>query len=213
MTTDCCGSRSNDGGSADRRHIYGCVLDTFRRLGKAPTPREIAEELQVTDNIVIESLKALEAGGALRLEPGTTAILDAYPYSAVPTKHIVQLPDGSRRHCMCAIDVFYVPFLTESDVSIESRCHYCDAAIRISVDDGAITEVDPPATVVWDSVAVYDCPLTNFFCSHEHLRLWSESAPEEPGQQIELMTALDRGRVGAARISRGLADPWATDAD
>ncbi|UCG86494.1 MAG: hypothetical protein JSW71_21780 [Gemmatimonadota bacterium] len=206
MTTDCRGSRSNEGGSAGRRNIYGCVLETFRRLGKAPTPSEIAEELKVTENVVIENLRALEADGALKLEPGTTAILDAYPYSAVPTKHIVQLPDGSRLHCMCAIDVFYVPFLTESDVSIESRCHYCDAAIRISVDDGAITGIDPPATVVWDSAATYDCPLTNFFCSQEHLRLWNESAPAEPGQQIELMMALDRGRVGAARISRELAD-------
>jgi hypothetical protein len=108
---------------------------------------------------------------------------------------------------MCAIDVFYVPFLTESDVSIESRCHYCDAPIHVAVNNGTIAATDPAATVVWDSAAPYDCPLTNFFCSEHHLRLWHETVPEEAGKQIDLTMALERGRVAAARICSELAEP------
>ena len=157
--------------------------------------------------MIIDNVRALEADGALRLDPESSCILDAYPYSAVPTKHTVQLEGGPKLYCMCAIDVFYVPFLTESDVSIESRCQCCDSVIHIGVESGAITEVDPSATAVWDSAATYDCPLTNFFCSKEHLELWLKDHPEEPGKQIVLTMALERGRTAAARIRRGLEEP------
>ncbi len=110
-------------------------------------------------------------------------------------------------HWMCAIDVFYVPFLIGSDVSIESNCHYCDTAIQISVLDGAIARANPAATIVWYSAAAYDCPLTNFFCCEDHLRLWHEGVPDEPGRQVDLLMALERGRVAAARIRSEVAAP------
>ncbi len=157
--------------------------------------------------MIIGNLRALETAGALRLDSASSGILDAYPYSAVPTKHTVQPQDGPRLYCMCAIDVFYVPFLTESDVSIESRCHFCDSGIHITVSGGAITEVEPSATIVWDSAATYDCPLTNFFCSKEHLQFWLDGVPEQPGQQIDLVMALERGRTAATRIRDGLVEP------
>ncbi len=194
-----------------RRRTYGSVLDAFRRLGRAATPPELAQELQVAEAVIVDNLRALEAGGTLRLDSGRATILDAYPYSAVPTRHTVRLPDGPPLHCMCAIDVFYVPFLTHSDASIESHCHYCDAAIHIRVNNGVIGEVDPSGTVIWHSAAAYDCPLTNFFCSSGHLELWHGGVPTEPGQQIDLVTALDRGRVAAARIQAELVDPQTTD--
>ncbi len=112
---------------------------------------------------------------------------------------------------MCAIDVFYVPFLTESDVTIDSVCHYCDSAIHICVKGGAITEIEPLTTVVWDSAATYDCPWTNFFCGKKHLQLWLEGVPEEPGQVLDLSKALERGMEAAARIRSELAMPQPID--
>jgi hypothetical protein len=209
-TSSCCGQRGDNVADDSRRRTFGYVLDVFRRTGRAPTHAEIATALQVADKGVTDDLRALEDAGALRLDPDGSAILDAYPYSAVPTKHTVRLSDGPLLHCMCAIDVFYVPFLTESDVRIESHCHYCEAGIRLAVHNGTLAGVDPPAIVVWDSAAAYDCPMTNFFCSEEHLRLWRESAPGEQGQQIDLFAALDRGRIAAARIRRALAEPRST---
>jgi len=157
--------------------------------------------------MVLDNLRVLEERGALRLDSERAAILEAYPYSAFSTKHAVQLPGGAVLHCMCAIDVFYVPFLIEADVSIESSCHYCETTINISVLDGAIAQANPAGTVVWYSAAAYDCPLTNFFCCEDHLRLWLEGVPDEPGRQVDLLMALERGRVAAARIRSDIAAP------
>ena len=211
MTTGCCGPLRHHDENADLRLTYSYILATFLRFGRAPSISEIATDLRLAEEAVLDNLKALENRGALRLDSENSSILDAYPYSAVPTKHTVQLPSGAVRHCMCAIDVFYAPFLIGSDVSIESHCFYCDAVIHISVANGAVAHLDPPATVVWDSAAEYDCPLTNFFCSEDHLRLWRDGFPDEPGQQLDLTKALDRGKVAAARIHRELADPQTGD--
>ncbi|NIQ78385.1 MAG: mercury(II) reductase, partial [Anaerolineae bacterium] len=107
---------------------------------------------------------------------------DAYPYSPTPTSHLVRLGTGVRVYCMCAIDCFYVPFLTGSDITIESRCHLCGTGIHVRVERGKILMVVPVTTVVWDSEASYDCPKTNFFCSEGHLVEWRTSAPDEPGR-------------------------------
>jgi hypothetical protein len=207
MTSNCCRPRRDDGGNAGQRHTYARILEAFATLGRAPKLAEIARDLQVGEDAIMDNVRALEADGALRLDSGSSSILDAYPYSAVPTKHTARLEGGPQLYCMCAIDVFYVPFLTESDVNIESRCQYCDSAIHITVESGAIAEVDPSATVVWDSAATYDCPLTNFFCDSEHLQLWHKTFPEEAGKQIDLTMVLERGRAAAARIRSKLTEP------
>jgi hypothetical protein len=105
---------------------------------------------------------------------------------------------------MCAIDAFYVPFLTGADVRIDSCCHYCGSGIQTSVKHGAVEGTAPSTTVIWDSAAPYDCPSTNFFCREEHLQLWLRGAPEEPGRMVDLGTALERGKDAAARIRRDI---------
>jgi len=211
MSTGCCGPLTHSDENADSRLTYSYVLAAFLRSGRAPSTSEIASDLLLAEDVVLNNLKTLQDRGALRLDSEDASILDAYPYSAVPTKHTVRLPSGAVRHCMCAIDVFYVPFLIGSDVGIESRCFYCDAAIHISVLNGALAHVDPPTTVVWDSAAEYDCPLTNFFCSEDHLHLWHDSFPNEPGQKVDLQVALERGKAAATRIHGELAQSQTTD--
>jgi hypothetical protein len=201
------GPRPHGGGKDDRRYIYGYILEAFPRLGRAPTLDEISQDLQIGGDVVRGNLRALEADGALRLDTASGRILDAYPYSAVTTEHTVQIEGGPSLYSMCAIDAFYVPFLTESDVSVDSRCHYCGLGIHICVRRGAITGAEPSATVVWDSAATYDCPSTNFFCREEHLQLWLRGVPEEPGQMVDLGTALERGKDAAARIRGKIARP------
>lgn len=213
MNNGCCGPPGQHDENADLRLTYSYVLAAFLRFGRAPSSSEIAGDLLLAEEAVLDNLKGLQDRGALRLDSDDSSILDAYPYSAVPTKHAVELPSGAVRHCMCAIDVFYVPFLIGSDVGIESRCHYCDVPIQISVVDGAISHVDPVPAVVWDSAAEYDCPLTNFFCSEGHLRLWRDRFPDEPGQQLDLMMALERGKVAAARIRAELTEPQTLGAE
>lgn len=103
---------------------------------------------------------------------------------------------------MCAIDCFYVPFLTGRDIGITSSCHLCRGRIEIGVQGARLSGVAPPTTAVWDSDAPHDCPKTNFFCCDAHLQEWRAGAPDEPGRVCSLDRALERGRTAAARIKQ-----------
>jgi hypothetical protein len=179
---------------------YRYILEAFPRLGRDPTLVEMEKDLHVGRNFIVGILRYLEAKGALRLDPATFRIVDAYPYSAVPTEHRAVLESGGQVYCMCAIDAFYVPFLAESDVAIYSRCFHCQSEIEIRVERQKISVAKPATSVIWDSAASYDCPRTNFFCNEEHLLQWRDSAPGEPGKACSLDAALERGRRAACRI-------------
>jgi hypothetical protein len=180
--------------------MYRYILEAFPRLGRAPARVEMEKDLHLGKDLIVGILISLEAKGALRLDPATLRIMDAYPYSAVPTEHRVFLESGGQICCMCAIDAFYVPFLTESNVTICSRCFHCRSEIEIRVELNRISMAKPATSVIWDSAATYDCPKTNFFCSEEHLLQWRDSEPGEPGKVCPVDTALDRGRRAATQI-------------
>jgi hypothetical protein len=94
MTSNCCGGSRVDSGDAGVRRTYGFVLEYFRRFGNAPSPAEVSVKLQCGEDDAKANLRALEHMGALRLDTSSDAILDAYPYSAVPTRHIVRFEGG-----------------------------------------------------------------------------------------------------------------------
>jgi hypothetical protein len=103
---------------------------------------------------------------------------------------------------MCAIDCFYVPSLTDSDVTIYSTCHVCEREIEVQIAGQQALAVEPTSALVWDSDAPYDCPKTNFFCHQMHLDEWREQVPNELGEVCSIDRALQRGRVAAARIKQ-----------
>lgn len=182
------------------RKAYAFILHTFPRRGRRPTLSEIVIELESDEQSVANALQALHTNGALRLERDTNSILDAYPYSGVPTAHRVFLAAGVQVYCMCAIDVFYVPFLTGSDITVRSSCFHCGADLELAIRRQEISRTRPETTVIWNSKAPYDCPKTNFFCSEPHLAEWRRGAPAEPGSVCTLSEALERGRIAANRI-------------
>ena len=214
MTDSCCGP-SRDGQEAlTTRVLYWYILETFLRRGREPTLADMERDLHFRRDAIARMLTSLEKKGAVRLDPLTSRIMDAYPYSAVPTRHQASLMNGKRVFCMCAIDVFYLPFLTGNHVEVRSRCYECRAEIQISIGVESISGVKPPTAVLWYSAAAYDCPKTNFFCSEEHLRQWQDRAPEESGQACTLAEALERGRKAGQRFQEtkaGLNEIlWAT---
>jgi hypothetical protein len=159
-------------------------------------------DLHFKTDLLIDMLKSLEDEGDLRLDPMTSRIMDAYPYSAVPSRHLASLNNDRQVYCMCAIDTFYLPYLTGGQVKVHSRCYQCRTKIQIEMEPGVISVADPRTIVIWDSAAAYDCPKTNFFCSEEHLQLWRDSAPDEPGKSCTISEAMERGRKAGERIQK-----------
>ncbi len=191
MNKTCCRPRDDSAGSVIPRMTYWYILDTFPKLGRAPTLEEISRDLFLERRDAAHILDSLVSQKLMRTEPTSHMILDAYPYSGVPTRHRVDFDDGISAYCMCAIDTFYVPFLTGRDIEIRSRCFHCRADIDISIKQSKIIAASPSRSItIWKSTAEYDCPMTNFFCSDEHLNEWQKKASEEPGQPCNLDEAL-----------------------
>ncbi len=199
----CCGPLKNDSASIKVRATYWYILETFPKLGRAPTIHEIERDLFFERDEVVGILDSLVSKGALRIEPTTYTILDAYPYSGVPTRHRVYLDKDLCIYCMCAIDTFYVPFLTGCDLTIRSRCFHCRSELEIKIKRYKITTTKPPhSIVIWKSASEYDCPMTNFFCSKEHLMKWRKKEPAEKGTLCNLDEALIIGKKAADSIKQ-----------
>jgi hypothetical protein len=195
MNETCCGPIKDSGASITSKATYWYTLNAFPKLGRAPALEEIARDFFFQRDEILLILDSLVSQGLLRIEPTSYMILDAYPYSGVPTRHRVYFDDGMSAYCMCAIDTFYVPFLTGRDVIIRSRCYHCRAEIEIRIKQCQIVDAKPSrAITIWKSTAEYDCPMTNFFCSKDHLGEWRKKASEEPGQPCDLVEALAHGR-------------------
>jgi bacterioferritin-associated ferredoxin len=202
MTDACCGPVPDSEMSLTRQMVYFYILEAFPRLERPPSVDEMERNLFLPRERIASILNSLAAEGALRLGPVPCMILDAYPYSAVPTRHRVHVREGRQLYCMCAVDSFYVPFLTGQDVGIRSQCFHCRCGIEMAVEGGRITSAEPADSVVWSSASSYDCPMTNFFCCKDHLLQWRETVPDEQGRLLTLAEALEAGQKAAERITR-----------
>ncbi|MBR9690222.1 hypothetical protein GOV08_00905 [Candidatus Woesearchaeota archaeon] len=74
------------------------------------------------------------------------AITGAYPVSALPTRHKVQLKDGRSFYAMCAIDSLGIAYDFDQDILISSSCRKCDTPVSIEIKGGRISQLTPSTT-------------------------------------------------------------------
>lgn len=117
---------------AIRAHIYG----HFAATTHAPTAAAIARHFAISPAAAEGALLALHDRHALFLEPGTTAIRIAPPFSAVPTPHRVAT-GGLTYTANCAWDSFGIPAaLGAADARLESVCAATGRPIVLHISDG-----------------------------------------------------------------------------
>jgi hypothetical protein len=179
----------------DRVRRY--ILQEFPRLGRAPTREEIEGAFEMSRGEVAQILDKLGGLDIVYMREGN--ILGAYPFSSVPTAHLVTLEEG-KAHAMCAIDALGAPFMFKQNATIESSCAHCGEKIRIKVREGKIAERDPRGIVVWAGLkcsghaATSLCTTLIFLCSEDHLKGWREENPDEEGKSLSLSEALYVGK-------------------
>jgi mercuric ion transport protein len=179
-------------------HRY--ILAQLPRLGRFPSRQEIAEHFYIAVPEVEQSLARLHAVDLLYLDPSTHEVRVAYPFSTVPTNHLVRFI-GERRtlYAQCAVDALGISFLFQQDVSIRSVCEYCGTPLFMEVRDGAIMQQHPAGIMVWggtersEHAATSICPTLNFFCSSTHALEWRQREAE-PGEVLNLGEALSLGQ-------------------
>ncbi len=177
------------------------ILGQYPLLGRAPNCQEITDRFGCTSPREAQAtLELLHTLDLLYLEPESREIRLAYPFSTVPTKHVVRFPDWAETksvYAPCAIDALGIPFMLRRDLSITSSCASCRKSLTIEVRDRMIVACTTAEIVLWVGTAYCDhaatslCPTLDFFCSSGHVAAWrQERPPGEAGCVLDLGEAL-----------------------
>ena len=198
------------------------ILAEFPRLGRAPLRQEIMDRKCLSMGQLDLLLNRLQSLDLLYLNPATQEIHVAYPFSTVPTRHVVRFIDwdeATLSFAQCAIDALGMHFMFRRALSIGSACEYCANPIAIEVVTRAITHYEPAATVVWVGTsrtacaATSICPTMNFFCSKEHLSDWRKNRPGQEGEVLDLGEALYVGKgIFEGMLESAPNEDWSAEA-
>ncbi|MGH3757688.1 alkylmercury lyase family protein [Actinophytocola sp.] len=196
---NCCGSptagaaslrttrrRSAPADSVERA-THRAILRAFAATGRPP-------ELTKLDARV---LGRLHDADVIRLGPDGR-IRVAYPFSAVPTRHRVQLPSGVEVHAMCAIDALGLPAMLGVDATIATTDPVTGQSITVTVAARQSTW-EPPGAVVFVSAqagagpsADTCCAQLNMFTSLETAEQWARTH----GVAGEILNQVDAEQLG-----------------
>ena len=91
------------------RQMHQHILRHFAQHATAPEParlREWAHQFDLEPDAALDQLVAVDL---VETDPATARLLGAYPFSAIPRAHKVQLAGGSTIEAYCAIDALGNP--------------------------------------------------------------------------------------------------------
>ncbi len=120
-----------------RLHVY----QHFVAQGHAPLVAEAALALGCDDADAEAAYLRLAAAHVLVLQPGSTEIWMAMPFSAIPTPFRVT-SNGREWFANCAWDALGIPAMLGADAQITTTCPDCDVDMNLTV----ISETLIPAT-------------------------------------------------------------------
>jgi hypothetical protein len=169
------------------------VYRSFAQSGRAPSARDLAEQLASDPPTVIGGLKELADARHLVLDE-TGGIVMAHPFSAAPLGFAVM---GQRTLWWggCAWDSFALPHLLPGEVEVlaATRCPACrhPHAWNVGRDrppDGAqVAHFLIPVSRMWDDV-VRTCAHQRLFCSEGCVSAWLQATGSARGYVMDLGT-------------------------
>ncbi len=180
------------------RAVHQAVLRSFVSTGAAPAAASLAEHAAPFDEAAV--LAELADGDFVWLDDAGQ-ISAAYPFSALPTAHQVQLAGNATVFAMCAIDALGISAMTGLPVVIDSADPATGQQVTVHVD-GAGSIWDPATAVVYaghtsgqceGSSASVCCGYMNFFASRAAAASWAAAHPDISGGILDQDRALHIG--------------------
>lgn len=136
-----------------RHHVYDYVM----LEGLPPTITETSSALALSLDEVRASIQRLADGHILVLQKGSSEILMANPFSAVPTPFLVKAEDRPY-YGNCIWDAMGIPAMLKQDATIEASCGCCSTAMNLKITNGSLEEARGivhfaiPAAHWWDDI-------------------------------------------------------------
>ncbi|MBF6439609.1 alkylmercury lyase family protein [Nocardia cyriacigeorgica] len=191
------------------RAVYQAILRGFADRGRPPTSVELSEALAGHDVSAAVVLARLHDGDVIRLD-GAGGIASAYPFSATPTGHRVQISGGPTVHAMCAVDALGVAAMLDTDTEITSTDPVTHAPIIVTTRDQRLTATPATAVVFVGAQATQGpsadtcCNYLNFFADRPGAETWAAGNLAIPGQILDLDQAHALGNRIFANLLRDI---------
>lgn len=178
------------------RAVHQAVLRSFAATGRAPEQGVLAEAADPFDAGRV--LAELAEGDFLYLDQAGQ-ISAAYPFSAAPTSHKVQIAGGPSAYAMCAIDALGMARMLRASVAIRSADPATGEPVTVSDHavwhpDTAVVFVGRTASACAGPSASVCCEYINFFASHSAAAAWATAHPEVTGGILSQDRALEVGQ-------------------
>ncbi|GHG22401.1 alkylmercury lyase family protein [Streptomyces filamentosus] len=181
------------------RAVQQAVLRSFATTGAPPAPAEMESAAVPFGVPAAEVLAELASEDFLTLDDAGH-IQAAYPFSAVPTEHAVQIADGPTVWSMCAIDALGIPVMLDTDALITSTDPVTGEPVRVEFTSGKTTWQPATAVVYYCArpgtgpAAAVCCGYLRFFTTRATAEQWSCQQADLSGAVLDQAEA---ERLGA----------------
>ena len=196
------------GTSEHAQALYRAVLPPFAATGAPPSLPAAAEHAGLSTEQAAAALRELAEADVVALDDDGD-LVGAFPLSATPTRHRVQVGDRPVLHAMCAIDALGVPAMLGEPGVISSVDPADDSPVTVTVGVDGTLAADPPAAVVLlgasgdGGLASSACPVIDFYASAEN----AHQALSRPGLSGDVLTVADAHALGVALFADLPATP------
>jgi len=180
------------------RAVHQFVLRSFVHTGAAPGISSLARQARPFN--AAQVLAELAEGDFLGLDHAGQ-ITAAYPFSALPTRHLVRISGEATVFAMCAIDALGISAMAGRPVVIESADPSTGQPVTVTVDQASSTW-DPATAVVYVGRANDECAgpsasvccgYMNFFATRAAASAWAAAHLEITGGILGQARALQTG--------------------
>jgi hypothetical protein len=182
------------------RDFYRWILRSFR-AGAPPSLAELADSASHFELEVEPTLERLRRQDLVHHDPGTGAILVAYPFSGRPTAHRVHFESGESVFAMCAIDALGMAPMLGERIQVASRDPLTGEEIRIELAADGEGDWQPQEAVVVCGTSGCGksssscCPVLNFFASTASAERWLAARTDVQGEVTSMPDAIAAGRT------------------
>ena len=172
------------------RTLHRRILRHFADHATAPAPQLLGEWAHDLDINLDTALGQLFAADLVEIDSDRPAqLLGAYPFSAIPRGHTVQIDGGPTVQAYCAVDALGISSMLGRDVAITSQDPHTGEPIRVVATTGGDASWQPDDTVMvlgtsrscQPSAHCSRCPYINFHTSsataHTYLQALNLAGP------------------------------------
>jgi hypothetical protein len=189
--------------------LHRQVLRAFLATGRAPEAAELRRMAGGLGLAPRQAMQRLADADLVHTQLATGAAITAYPFSGVPTPHVVRLDGAPLLHAMCAIDALGIPLMVGRDGVISSVSPAtCDT---VTVEHRAGTWRWQPATAVVLVASTgaagpslrCSCPFITFHATASRAATYLRDSAAAAGRIVTQSEAVEAAQAEFGRLLTG----------